>query len=346
MLRFEYFEYLYGLAGVPILMIIYYYYRLWRRRKINSIGDRDLVIKLMPDVSGFKHLLKFIFLLIVYIFIIIALARPQLGSKLEEVKRMGVEIILAVDVSNSMLSEDIKPSRLERSKQAILRLIDKLEDDKIGLIVFAGKSYLQLPLTTDYSAAKLITSTLSPEMVSTQGTAIGAAIELAVETFSKDETKSKALIIITDGENHEDDAVAAAQKSADAGITIHTIGMGSSGGGPIPIYENGRLSGYRKDNQGNVILTKLDHETLQKIASVSNGEFVMAELADVNLTDLINKLSTMEKQEFGTKKFTQFDDKFQFFLLIAVIFISLEFFISKRKRSSISNFINFLGINK
>ncbi|MDT3738565.1 MAG: VWA domain-containing protein [Candidatus Kapabacteria bacterium] len=346
MLKFQYIEYLYGLVGIPLLILIYYGYRRWRRKRLDQIGNRVLVKSLIPDTTGFKPLLKFIFLLFAYSFLIIVLARPQIGTKLEEVKRMGVEVIIAVDVSNSMLSEDIKPSRLERSKQAIMRLIDKLEDDRIGMVVFAGKSYLQLPLTTDYSAARLMTSTLSPELVSTQGTAIGSAIELAMETFTKDETKSKALIVITDGENHEDDAIGAAQKASDKGIIIHTIGMGSSGGGPIPVYENGNMSGYRKDNQGNVIMTKLDSKTLQQIASVGKGEFVFADVADVNLSDLIDKISTMEKDEYGTKKFTDFDDKFQFFLSIALMFLTIEFFISDRKNRVYNSMVKFVGGRK
>lgn len=343
MLKFAYIEYLYGLFAIPLLIFIYYYYRIWRRRKINSIGEKNLVLSLMTDTSKSKSIIKFFLLLLAFTSLIFALARPQIGTKLEEVKRMGVEVVLLVDVSNSMLSEDIKPNRMERTKQAIMRLIDNLEDDKIGIIVFAGKSYLQLPLTTDYSAARLITSTLSPDLVNTQGTAIGSAIDLAMETFSNDDTKSKALIIITDGENHEDDAVAEAKIAAEKGIIIHTIGMGSSSGGPIPIYENGKMSGYRKDNQGNVIMTKLNSQMLQEIASVGNGEFVFADIADVNLTDLITNIAKMEKQEYGTKKFTEFDDKFQIFLLIVVFIILFEFFISDKKINPLITLLKFLG---
>jgi Ca-activated chloride channel homolog len=346
MFKFEYIEYLYALAGLPVLMILYYSYRRWRRKRLASIGDMSLIKLLIPDSTGFKPLLKFTFLLIVFIGLIFALARPQLGTKLEEVKRMGVEVIIAVDVSNSMLSEDLKPNRMERAKQSIMRLIDKLEDDRLAIVVFAGKSYLQLPLTTDYSAAKLITSTLSPDVVNVQGTAIGSAIDLAAETFSQDESKSKALIIITDGENHEDDPISAANKAAEKGIVIHTIGMGSSGGGPIPLYENGRMAGYRKDNQGNVILTKLDAQVLQEVASIGGGSFVFADVADVNLSDLISNISSMEKEEFGTKKFTDYDDKFQIFLLLTVVFLVFEFFVSDRKNRFYTKFVNLLGGRK
>lgn len=346
MFRFEYIEYLYALAGIPVFIFIYFLYRRWRRKKLDIFGNRFLVKSLIPNTTGFKPLLKFIFLLLAYTSIIITLARPQIGTKLEEVKRMGVEVIIAIDVSNSMLSEDIKPSRIERARQSIMRLIDKLEDDRIGIIVFAGKSYLQLPLTTDYSAAKLITSTISPDLVSLQGTAIGSAIELASETFTSDETKSKALIIITDGENHEDDAIAAAKAAKEKGITIHTIGMGSSGGGPIPIYENGNMAGYRKDNDGNVIMTKLDSKSLQEIALIGNGEFVFAEVADVNLSSLIEKISTMEKDEYGSKKFTDYDDKFRYFAAIALFFITLEFFISDKRNMIYNSLVKFIGGKK
>lgn len=346
MFKFEYIEFLYGLAGIPVLMFIYYIFRRWRRKRIAMIGDSALVKSLIPEVAGFKPLLKFMLLLLAFVGLILALARPQIGTKLEEVKRMGVEVVIAVDVSNSMLSEDLKPSRMERAKQSILKLIDKLEDDRISIIVFAGKSYLQLPLTTDYSAAKLITSTLSPDLVNLQGTAIGSAIELAMDTFTGDETKSKALIVITDGENHEDDAVSVAKKAVEKGITIHTIGMGSSSGGPIPIYENGRMSGYRKDNQGNVIMTKLDAQVLQEIAAIGNGEFVFADVADVNLSDLLNRISSMEKEEFGTKKFSDFDDKFQIFLIIVLTLLALEFFISDKKNRVYSTLVKYLGERK
>ncbi|MFA7627665.1 MAG: VWA domain-containing protein, partial [Candidatus Kapaibacterium sp.] len=260
MIKFANIEFIYGLIGLPLLALLYYSYRRWRRKKLNIIGDIHLIKPLMLGATGFKPLLKFLMIFVATASLLIALAQPQVGTKLEEVKRMGVEVIIAVDVSNSMLSEDLKPNRMERAKQSILRLIDRLEDDRLGIIVFAGHSYLQLPLTTDYSAAKLIGSTIGPELVSLQGTAIGSAIDLAVETFSGDDSKSKALIIITDGENHEDDALSSAQAAADNGITIHTIGMGSSAGGPIPVYENGRMAGYRKDNQGDVIMTRLNTE--------------------------------------------------------------------------------------
>jgi Ca-activated chloride channel family protein len=341
MIRFENIDYLYGLAGVPVILALYLFHRLWIRRKMSALGNRAMVSSLIPNSSGFKAGLKIFIGILAYSSIVIGLANPQIGSKLEEITREGVELIVCVDLSNSMLSEDIKPNRLERAKRSIGKLIDYLRDDKVGLVVFAGKAFLQLPLTTDYSAAKLITSTLSPDLINTQGTAMGAAIELAMESFSGDETKNKAIIIITDGENHEDDALGAAKKAAEKGILIHTIGMGTREGGPIPKYSGSKLAGYYKDASGNTVVSKLNEGMLQQIAITGEGEFVRSSTRDADLTRLVDDLSKLEKTEFGTTRYTDYEDRFQYFIAAALILLLFEILLSERKNKYLSSLKKF-----
>ncbi len=250
----------------------------------------------MPELSDSRPVIKFILLLSAVLAGVIMLSRPQFGSRIEDVKKQGVEVIIALDVSNSMLAEDIQPDRLTRAKQAISRLVDNLENDKIGLIVFAGDAYTQIPVTTDYVSAKMFLSTISPEMVPKQGTSIGAAINLGIRSFSPGEEKSKAIIIITDGENHEDDPLAAAGDAAKAGIIIHTIGIGSSGGVPVPLTVNGRKE-YLKDNAGNTVITKLDEEILKKIALGTNGSYVRASNSNIGLDQIFSEIKKMKKEE-------------------------------------------------
>ena len=238
MFQLENKYFLFALALIPLFMVIYWLQNRWRKKALNAYGDISIIQQLFPDVSKSKRIWKFILYLISFSLLIIGIVNPQVGTKLEEVKRKGADIMICLDVSNSMKAEDFQPNRLEKAKQAISKLINKLEGDRIGIIVFAGEAYVQLPITTDYSAAKLFLESINTDMVPTQGTAIGAAIDLAVESFGKDEGKNKAIVIITDGENHEDDAVKSAEAAAELGIAIHTIGMGSAEGSPIPIYKN------------------------------------------------------------------------------------------------------------
>lgn len=329
MIKFENIEFLYGLGSVPFFFIIYYFYRRWRRKKLKQMGDVSLINSLIGDYSGSKPFLKFILLMLAYSSLLITLANPQIGTKLEEVKRKGIELVIALDVSNSMMAEDIKPNRLDRAKQEISKLIDNLENDKIGLVVFAGKSFIQLPLTTDYSAAKLMLSTVDTDIISTQGTAIGSAIETAQSMYSQDNTKSRALIIISDGENHEDNAVEAASKSSEQNIIIHCVGMGTITGAPIPIYQNNRISGFLKDNDNNTVMTKLVPEVLQQVAIASNGEFYTSD--DMDLTQIIDRISKMDKLEFGSKQFTNYESRFQYFLGLTLLFLFIELLMSERK---------------
>lgn len=346
MFRFENIEYLYALTAVPLFVLVYIISRIIRLQKIKLAADANLLSKLTPDVSGFKPLYKFILLMLAFSFAVVALANPQIGTKMEEIKREGVELIIALDVSNSMKAEDIKPNRLDRAKQSILKLIDNLMSDKIGLVVFAGDAFLQLPLTTDYSAAKLMVSTVETEMIATQGTALGHAITLGAAGFSKEDDFNKAMIIITDGENHEDDALSAAKEAREKGIIIHTIGMGSIEGSPIPQFENGREIGYVKDREGNTVITKLNAGMLQQIALEADGRFIRSSSADPDLNALLEEISGMDKKEFEAKVFTEYEDRFQYFLAVALFFLLLEILISNKKNKFIAKLISFAGGKK
>jgi len=314
----------------------------WEKRSIRAFGDTSVIAPLIPFVSTGRPILKFILLLLAAASIVMGIANPQIGSKMEEVKREGVDLIIAVDLSNSMMAEDIQPNRLERAKRAIFKLIDKLRGDRIGLVVFGGEAFVQLPITTDYSAAKLFLSTMSTDIMPTQGTAIGDAIELSLESFGNEESeqayagKNRAIIIITDGENHEDDAVEAAAAAADEGVIVHTIGMGLAKGAPIPIYRGKNQVGFRKDKEGSTIITKLNETMLQQIAAAGNGIYIRANNVQTGLGVLFTELNKMEKVKFGSKVFSDYEDRFQYFLGLAIILLILEFFISERKNKVLS----------
>lgn len=354
MFRFANEDILYAFALTPILIIIYWLMIRWKKRALSRFGDISVINQLIPYVSKGRPVLKFILLLFALGLIILGLANPQIGSKMEEVKREGVDLMIALDVSNSMLAEDIKPNRLERSKQAISKLIDRLHNDRIGLIVFGGEAYVQLPITTDYSAAKMFLSTISTDIVPTQGTAIGEAIKLSIKSFSSDYNnteeqnsqqnvqKNKAIIIITDGENHEDDAIGEAKNAAEKGIIVHTIGMGLVKGAPIPAYYRGRQTGFRKDRDGNTIITKLNEAMLQQVASSGNGVYIRANNVQTGLDALFTELNKMEKVKFGSKIFTDYEDRFQYPIALALFLLILELIIAERKSRWLSK-LNLFG---
>jgi len=331
MFRFEHIEYLYALLLIPFFSALFILYMIWKRRAIRSFGDWDVISQLMPLQSVKKLALKFIVLMLSFGFLIIAIANPQIGSKLEKVQRKGADLVIALDVSNSMLSQDIRPDRLTRAVQGISKLIDRLEGDRIGIVVFAGKAYVQLPITTDYAAAKMFLSTISTQMVPSQGTAIGDAIELAVQSFNEDE-RSKAIIIITDGENNEGNAIESAKVATEKGVKLFTIGMGSPDGSPIPLYDQfGRQTGYKTDRQGQVIVSKLDETTLQQLASAGNGIYVRASTGQDGLGRILEEINALEKKEIETKTFSEYEGRFQYFLAISLFLLLLELVIPERK---------------
>jgi len=267
---------------------------------------------------------------------VIILARPQFGSRLEDIRKQGVEVIIALDVSNSMLSEDIQPDRLTRAKQAISRLVDNLDNDKIGLVVFAGDAYTQIPITTDYVSAKMFLSTIGPEMVPKQGTAIGAAISLGAKSFSPGEGKSRAMIIITDGENHEEDPVSAAENAAKQGIIIHTIGIGSTEGVPVPVNTGGKKE-YLKDIDGNTVISKLDEDILKKIALSTGGSYVRASNTNIGLDQIFGDIRKMKTQELESTQYTDYNDQFQIFAAFALFLLLADFIVMERKNRRLAN---------
>jgi Ca-activated chloride channel family protein len=317
----------------------------WKKRAIKKYGQEILVQRLMAGVSFVKPVIKFILLMLALSFLIAGITGPQVGSKLEEVKRSGVDIMIALDVSNSMKAEDIRPSRLERSRQAISHLIDQLKGDRIGIIVFAGEAYVQLPITTDYGAAKLFLSTIDNDIVPTQGTAIGKAIDMAAESFNDSTKQHNAIIVITDGENHEDDAVEAAKTAHENGIRVYTIGMGSAAGAPIPVFNNNVRVGFKQDENGQTVISKLDEITLARIAEAGNGKFVRATNSDDGLGIIMKEIGNMQKKEFSSKMYTDYEDQFQYFLFASLLFLLLEFVISEKK-SKWLQMLNLFGENK
>lgn len=334
--RFANPDYLYLLLLLPAVILLYIINLIRKKKALKRLGDINLVIRLVPEMSRIRPAIKFIMQLVAVSALIIVLARPQFGSKIEDVKKQGVEVIIALDVSNSMLAEDIQPDRLTRAKQAISRLVDNLNNDKIGLIVFAGDAYIQIPVTTDYISAKMFLSTINPNMVPKQGTAIGAAISLGVKSFSPGEGKSKAMIIITDGENHEDDPVKEAEEATKTGIIIHTIGIGSTEGVPIPLIINGKKD-YLKDADGNTVITKLDEEILKKIALSSGGNYVRASNSNIGLDEIFNEIKKMKKQDLESTMYTEYNDQFPIFAALAMLLLMADFIIMERKNRRLAN---------
>jgi len=334
--------YLYGLLAIPVLILIWVVIRRSYRKELKKFGDSSLVQKLMPQVSIPKKNWKFSFLMLALISMIFTLANPQLGSKIEKVQRKGIDMIIAVDISNSMLCEDIQPNRLSRAKRAISKLVDKLQGDRIGLVVFAGEAYTQLPITTDYSAAKMFLSSVNTDYISTQGTSISKAIELSRNTFkemSEDVQagkRNKVIVIITDGEDQEEGAIEQAKEAKKEGIIVYTIGMGTEKGGPIPLYRNGRMSGYKKDREGHTVITRLNQIELQKIASAGNGIFVRANTSKVGLNKILDEINQLDKQEIESQTFKDYDSHFQLFAFLAILFLILELLMSERKSKLIS----------
>ena len=330
MFRFANSEYLWGLLVIPVLAVFFLWSRYMRRKALRRFGNKQIINELMPFASKSRPVFKFFLFMLALAFFIAGTARPQLGSKLRKIQREGVEIIIALDVSNSMLAQDIQPNRLERAKRAISRMIDRLKDDKIGLIVFAGDAYIQLPITTDYNSAKLFLEAVNTDIVPRQGTAMGAAIELAIRSFTPAEAANKAIIIITDGENHEDDPITAAREAVKNGIVVHSIGMGLPQGAPIPVTQNGQTD-YMRDRDGKVVITRLDEQMLEQVAAAGNGIYVRANNAQVGLNTLFDEINKLEKEELDTLVYSEYDDQFQYFFAIGILLLLLEFLILERK---------------
>ena len=332
-LRFEHPEYLYWLLIIPVLIAIYITIRIINKKQFQKFADSKFAGLLTPLVSKSRSNTKFVIFIIVVTLGILGIANLQTGSKLEEVKREGIDLYFCIDISNSMNAEDIAPNRLERSKQAINKIINKLNGDRIGIVIFAGNAYVQLPITTDYAAAKMFLSTINTSLIPSQGTEIGAAINLAARSFGQNEN-GKAIVIISDGEDHENgDAIKAAQDAIKAGIKIYTIGMGLEEGAPIPLYNQyGKQVGYKKDKNGNVVITKLDDNLLRQIAEIGDGIYRRASNSNVGLDEIFEKINSSNKTEIESKVFTDYEDQFQWFIGAAIILLIIEILISSGKK--------------
>ena len=326
MIHFAQAQYLLLLFLIPFFFVIYAMVMKMRMRRIRKFGDEALVARLMPSYAKAKGWLGLTFFAIGFFFFAIGLSRPQIGAKLKEHETKGAEIMIVLDVSNSMLAEDYSPNRLERAKLAISRLVDKLRDDRIGLIVFAGNSFVQLPITTDYVSAKMFLNSISTGSVPVQGTAIGDAINTAMRSFSVQSEKSRAIIVITDGENHEDDPVAAAQQAAELGVRVYTIGVGSPEGKPIPM--DGELL---KDKDGEIVVTRLDEKVLQDVAMAGNGVYVRAGNTEFGLNPIIDNIRKLEDEKYSSIVFEEYDERFMYYFGIALFFFVLEMLIGYRK---------------
>lgn len=326
MINFAQPTYLLLIFLIPVFFILQALVLSLRRRRIRKMGEERLVSLLMPSYSRAKTWVRLTLFSIGFFFLVIGLSRPQIGAKLKEHKTRGAEIMIVLDVSNSMLAEDYSPNRLERAKLAISRLVDKLRDDRIGLVVFAGNSFVQLPITTDYVSAKMFLSSISTESVTIQGTAIGEAINTAVKSFSAQSEKSRAVIVITDGENHEDDPVQAASQAAQLGVKVYTIGVGSPEGKPIPV--GGELM---KDKDGNIVVTRLDEAVLRDVASAGGGLYVRAGNNEFGLNPIIEDIRKMDDEEFNSIVFEEYDEQFASFLAIALLFFVVEMLVGERR---------------
>lgn len=344
-MRFEHIEHLYLMLAIAPLTLAFVWYALWRKRAIKKLGNADLLQRLMPNRSSNKYYIKYILASVALIAISIAWANPQVGKSMEKVKRSGIDVIIALDVSKSMLAEDIKPDRLSRARQLVSNLLDELQNDRVGLIVFAGNAYLQMPLTSDKAAARLFLKGLSTDMVPTQGTAISEAIKLAQRSYVDDEQKYKALIIITDGENHEGDALVAAENASETGIVVHTVGIGDPKGAPIPVNTKGR-SDFKRDAGGNIVLTKLNETALQQIAGKGGGNYFRLGSGTDELAGLLESLDSMEQRDFDEQIITDYEDQFQWFIGLAIILLTLDFLLAERKSLWLRKFTLFRSLKQ
>ncbi|CAM4080619.1 VWA domain-containing protein [Gillisia limnaea] len=316
---------------VPVLLLFYLLQVFWKRKKQKQFAKPEMLKQLSPDKSRFKPGLKFTFLLVAIVAMAFALVNPKIGTKMETVTREGVDIVFALDVSKSMEAEDVAPNRLEKSKQLVTQVINNLGSDRIGLIGYAGSAFPQLPITTDYASAKMFLQSMNTDMVSSQGTAISEAIKLATTYYDDDSQTSKVLIIISDGEDHEGDALSLAEEAAKKGIRIFTIGVGTPKGGPIPIKRNGVIQSYKKDQNGETVITKMNDQTLKDIANVANGNYMQGNVTSEVTGEVAEFLQTLDQTEFEAKQFADYQSQFQWFLGLAILLLLADIFMLERK---------------
>ena len=339
MFRFAHIEFLWLLLAIPVLVALHIWITRRKRQQLQLFGDPELMAELMPNASRIRPHVKFALMLTALSLLIIGIARPQYGTKEQTVKRQGIEVMIALDISNSMLAEDVAPNRLDRAKQMLSKLVDQMVDDKLGLVVFAGDAFTQIPITCDYVSAKMYLQSITPELIPAQGTAIGKAITTCVSSFGTEDTeKSRAIILITDGENHEDDAQAAAKMAKEKGIHVFVVGIGKPEGSPIP---DGR-GGFKKDRQGTVVVSRLSEEMCQEVAAAGGGMYVRADNSNTATRALEKEIDKLGKQEIETKVYSDYNEQYQSFIFIALLLLVIDFFIFSRKNKSISR-INLFG---
>lgn len=335
MFRFENPHFLYLLAIIPLMAAIHYFTNYMRSKRLRAYGDPDLLRALMPDVSPMRRELKSWLLLFALAMLIVALARPQYGTKTDTRKRKGIEAIIAMDVSNSMMAQDVTPNRLERSKMLVSNIVDKMTDDKIGLIVYAGEAFTQLPITSDYVSAKMFLETLSPEMVTTQGTDIKQAIDLAMKSFTPNQEVSKAIFVITDGEDNEGGAVEAAEDAAEQGIKVYVLGVGQPQGAPIPQpKQNGA---YITDNEGNVVISKLNEAMCKQIAAAGKGAYIYVDNSSSAQQRLSEHVDKLAKKDIETILYSEYDEQFQAVAILALLALIMDILINECKNPRLKN---------
>ena len=324
MLRFQHSDYLLALGIVPVVIGLYILLLIWRQKKLQKLGDEPLIKEQIIGFIPGRRTLKFILTTLAFALAVIGWANLQSGGQSEKIERKGVDVIIALDVSKSMLAKDVQPNRLVRARQLIERLMDKMKNDRVGLIVFAGRAYLQVPLTVDYSSMRMMLQTVRPDLVPTQGTVIGDAIDLSIKSFSQKEKKYKSLIVISDGEDHDAKALDKANEAADAGIIVHTVGVGSPQGFPLTEEATGAP---KLDEQGNQVISKLNVEELKKIAAAGRGSYTLLNNADDAATALTDEIDAMEQRNMGVANFTNYENYFQYFLLPALLLLIVEWMI-------------------
>lgn len=325
--------YLWLLLSIPMVVLLFGFLVIWQRRTQKKFADKELLKKLSPNRSLGKSVLKMIILSLAIAALVIALVNPKFGTKMETVKREGVDVVFAIDVSKSMLAEDIAPNRLEKSKQLVTQIINNLASDRVGIIAYAGSAFPQLPITTDYAAAKMFLQSMNTDMVSSQGTAISEAIELATTYFNDEDQTNRLLFLISDGEDHQGEIEGIAEQASRKGIRIVTIGVGTDKGGPIPIKRNGVIQSYKKDNSGETVITRLNKQTLEKIASEANGKYISGRVTSEVVEEVTEILQNMDKKEFESQQIAEYKSQFQWFLGIALIFLFMDILLLERRTS-------------
>jgi Ca-activated chloride channel homolog len=328
---FENQEFFYLFSLIPVFLLVFWFSYYTGKRKLQRLGQWQVIQRMMPMRSTRRPWLKLILFLLAFVSLVMAAANPQIGYKTEQAKATGVDVIIALDVSRSMLAEDIRPNRIERATMAVSRLIDQLEDDRIGITIFAGTAVTQVPLTNDKEAAKMILRTVNTNSIQVQGTAIGSAIDRSIAGFSAMNSGSRVIILISDGENHDEDPLPAVARAVEQGITIHTVGVGTPQGAPIPVYHNKQMAGFLRDAQGNTVISRFDQNMLMAIAKQGGGIFQTGTGPDLGLNKIVEQIREMKQQEYEKTHFSEYESKFHYFLALAIILLAIDLLILDRK---------------